>query len=306
MTRFKDNFKISIVSEDEESIVFDMVGIDAPVANAIRRILLAEVPTMAIETVYIYKNTGIVQDEVLSHRLGLIPLRADPRKMQYLEGACKWRLCSGLRNCSWRVVAAASLLPPATTTASSSPTMSILADPDNPTDMDTLVFSLKAVGTRESAMTVGSSTGAGGAGAASVPPPGASIDQTTFLQAFTAEAGQEGDVEGKYTRVLASQMEWTPHGSQDVTFPRGAEEVGPVAGDILLAKLAPGQVIHLEAHAVKGTGKTHAKWSPVSTAWYRLLPQISLSTEEPFMNEDAEALVASCPVGVFDIEDMGA
>lgn len=90
MTRFKDNFKISIISEDEESIVFDMVGIDAPVANAIRRILLSEVPTMAIETVYIYKNTGIVQDEVLSHRLGLIPLRADPRKMQYLEGVCYW------------------------------------------------------------------------------------------------------------------------------------------------------------------------------------------------------------------------
>lgn len=182
----------------------------------------------------------------------------------------------------------------------------ISADPDNPTDMDTLVFSLKAVGTRESAMTIGSTGAAGGAGAAAVPPPGGTIDQTTFLQAFTAEAGQEGDVEGKYTRIMASQLEWTPHGSQDVTFPRGAEEVGPVAGDILLAKLAPGQVIHLEAHAVKGTGKTHAKWSPVSTAWYRLLPQITLSAEEPFMNAEADALVASCPVGVFDIEDLGA
>lgn len=100
MTRFKDNFRISIISEDEESIVFDMVGIDAPVANAIRRILLSEVPTMAIETVYIYKNTGIVQDEVLSHRLGLIPLRADPRKMQYLEGSFRHScrpLCSSAR-----------------------------------------------------------------------------------------------------------------------------------------------------------------------------------------------------------------
>ena len=32
--------------------------------------------------------------------------------------------------------------------------------------------------------------------------------------------------------------------------------------------------IELEAHAVKGMGKTHAKWSPVATAWYRMLPEV--------------------------------
>ena len=30
-----------------------------------------------------YNNTSIIQDEVLSHRLGLIPLRADPRKFDW-------------------------------------------------------------------------------------------------------------------------------------------------------------------------------------------------------------------------------
>lgn len=34
------------------------------------------------------------------------------------------------------------------------------------------------------------------------------------------------------------------------------------------------QEIELEAHAVKGMGKTHAKWSPVATAWYRMLPEV--------------------------------
>lgn len=34
---------------------------------------------MAIEHVYIQQNTSIIQDEVLSHRLGLIPIKADPR-----------------------------------------------------------------------------------------------------------------------------------------------------------------------------------------------------------------------------------
>lgn len=37
------NFRIDIVHLDESSMEFDMVGIDAAIANAFRRILLAEV-----------------------------------------------------------------------------------------------------------------------------------------------------------------------------------------------------------------------------------------------------------------------
>jgi len=86
---FKDNFAITIVSDNDEEIVFDMVGIDAPIANALRRILLVEVPTVALETIYINKNTSIIQDEILSHRLGLIPLRIDPRKMDMMQSEWK-------------------------------------------------------------------------------------------------------------------------------------------------------------------------------------------------------------------------
>ena len=52
------------MSLTDQEIEFDMVGIDAPIANAFRRILLAEVPTMAIEKVHIYNNTTLIQDEV--------------------------------------------------------------------------------------------------------------------------------------------------------------------------------------------------------------------------------------------------
>lgn len=83
--------------------MFDMVGIDPAIANALRRVLLAEVPTMAIEHVFIQNNTSIMpvrhlcatycihhvhnvadthlQDEMLAHRLGMVPIRADPRLM---------------------------------------------------------------------------------------------------------------------------------------------------------------------------------------------------------------------------------
>ena len=34
---------------------------------------------MAIEKVGLWQNTSIIHDEVLCHRLGLIPIKADPR-----------------------------------------------------------------------------------------------------------------------------------------------------------------------------------------------------------------------------------
>jgi len=53
--------KVEIIKLTEEDIVFDLVGVDVSIANTLRRILLAEVPTMAIETVWVAKNTSIIQ-----------------------------------------------------------------------------------------------------------------------------------------------------------------------------------------------------------------------------------------------------
>lgn len=113
----------------------------------------------------------------------------------------------------------------------------------------------------------------------------------------------EADVTWHYTHVYSSQIKWEPQGTQAERF---AVPAGPVHDDILLAKLAPGQTIDVELHAVKGIGKDHAKFSPVATATYRLLPRISLDTETPFVGAEAEALVAACPAHVFDIEELGA
>lgn len=61
----------------------DLISINASIANALRRILISEIPTMAIEKVMIYNNTSIIQDEILAHRLGLIPLKANPSLFEY-------------------------------------------------------------------------------------------------------------------------------------------------------------------------------------------------------------------------------
>lgn len=44
---------------------------------------------MAIEKVLMVNNTSVIADEVLAHRLGLIPLNADPRLFEYLSGLSK-------------------------------------------------------------------------------------------------------------------------------------------------------------------------------------------------------------------------
>jgi DNA-directed RNA polymerases I and III subunit RPAC1 len=41
---------------------------------------------MAIETVFMQDNTSIIQDEVLSHRIGLVPIKADPRLFEFKKG----------------------------------------------------------------------------------------------------------------------------------------------------------------------------------------------------------------------------
>ena len=51
--------------------------------NILILLILLQVPTMAVEKVFIYNNTSIIQDEVLAHRLGLIPISADPRLFEY-------------------------------------------------------------------------------------------------------------------------------------------------------------------------------------------------------------------------------
>lgn len=43
-----------------DELEFDMKGIDPAIVNAIRRIMIAEVPTVAIEHVFFIDNTSIV------------------------------------------------------------------------------------------------------------------------------------------------------------------------------------------------------------------------------------------------------
>lgn len=64
----------TILKHTEDNIQFLVTGIEAALANALRRIMIADVPTWAIELVQFEMNTTVLHDEMIAHRLGLIPL----------------------------------------------------------------------------------------------------------------------------------------------------------------------------------------------------------------------------------------
>ena len=86
MLEIKPEFKL--LSLENNRIRFIISGINPTIANAIRRTILAEVPVMAIDEVIIFENSSVLPDEVLAHRLGLIPLKTDPSLYElYEEGS---------------------------------------------------------------------------------------------------------------------------------------------------------------------------------------------------------------------------
>ena len=51
---FIENCDIKVERLDAEEIVFELHGVEPPLANALRRIMIAEIPTMAIEKVELW------------------------------------------------------------------------------------------------------------------------------------------------------------------------------------------------------------------------------------------------------------
>ncbi|KAL9668267.1 hypothetical protein QQ045_002646 [Rhodiola kirilowii] len=220
-----------------------MIGIDPSIANAFRRILSAEVPTMAIEKVLVADNTSEIHDEVLAHRLGLIPIKVDPRMFDYVEDGHKYN------------------------------------------ERNTIVFKLHA----------------------KCPKPvkqGRKNPRQPAAQEIPQESRKTGSqLEKSVDYSLKPEMytSFTCNQTSMSGFPDEGSKLTP--SRIVLARLGAGQAIELEALAVKGEGKTHAKWSPVTTAWYRMLPEVILLKQ--IEDEKAEELVKNCPANVFDIEDIG-
>ena len=69
--------EIQILEKTDEFMRFIVSGVNTPYVNALRRIMLTQVPTMAIDEIVILENSSILNDEILAHRMGFIPLKTD-------------------------------------------------------------------------------------------------------------------------------------------------------------------------------------------------------------------------------------
>jgi DNA-directed RNA polymerase subunit D len=58
-------------------LAFDTQDVPQWYLNTLRRLAMTEVPVMAIELVEFSKNDSILYDEIIAHRLGLVPLTTD-------------------------------------------------------------------------------------------------------------------------------------------------------------------------------------------------------------------------------------
>lgn len=223
---FKETLKIDVKSISERTASFDLIGIDTSIANAFRRIMLAEVPSVAPEYVYIFNNTSVIQDEVLAHRIGLVPLKVDPDQLTWINKEAD--------------------------------------EKDKFTDDNTIVLSLDVMCTHNP----------------------------------NAEKGNN-DPENLYrnSKVYARDLKFEPQGKQVELFANNP--IVPCDPDILLAKLRPGQEISVRVHCILGIGADHAKFSPVSTASYRLLPVIDI--KEPITGDEAKEFQKCFPKGVIGI-----
>ncbi len=83
---------IKIISKDKEKISF-ITDMSENLANAIRRTAL-EIPILAIDEVEFFKNDSALYDEIIAHRLGLVPLVTEKTFTEREKCSCKGKGCS--------------------------------------------------------------------------------------------------------------------------------------------------------------------------------------------------------------------
>jgi len=83
---------MNIIRKDKEKVIFS-VEMTESLANAIRR-SVNEIPVLAIDEVELYKNDSVLYDEIVAHRLGLIPLKMEKGMNMKSECSCKGEGCA--------------------------------------------------------------------------------------------------------------------------------------------------------------------------------------------------------------------
>lgn len=71
---------VELLEKVDERISVKFKNVPREYVNALRRLAISEVPTLAIDDVVMIDNSSVVHDEAVAHRLGMIPLRTDLKR----------------------------------------------------------------------------------------------------------------------------------------------------------------------------------------------------------------------------------
>jgi len=69
--------EVQVLDKTDERMKLAIHGSSTQMMNALRRLIVSEVPCMSIDDVVIIENSSVLHDEILAHRLGLMPLKTD-------------------------------------------------------------------------------------------------------------------------------------------------------------------------------------------------------------------------------------
>jgi len=87
--------KLEILELGDRKAKFILTEVTPAFANALRRAMLSDIPKMAIDYVDIYDNTSVMFDELLAHRMGLIPIKTNLDMYKLREECdCKGEGCA--------------------------------------------------------------------------------------------------------------------------------------------------------------------------------------------------------------------
>ena len=77
--------KVSIVEKSQFFAKAVVEGVPPSLINSLRRVIISELPVLAIDSVVVVNNTSVMYDEMLAHRLGLIPLTTPLKDLPPIE-----------------------------------------------------------------------------------------------------------------------------------------------------------------------------------------------------------------------------
>lgn len=83
--RRSETMDVKMLSEKGNTMKLLIKDTNSAFVNALRRQLMAGTPIFAVEDVHIYENNGVMFDEMLCHRLALVPLKMDSGKYKVGE-----------------------------------------------------------------------------------------------------------------------------------------------------------------------------------------------------------------------------